>query len=228
MDRCEHSEDFEVRIEMRLHGALDAPSEAELAAHLATCASCRAFEDLAKGSERAMNQQTNLHLEALDWDSLWKRTRTYFDRQSRQHMISSAVVVGALAPMMMLMENDVLRSGALLLFSWAAAIAWLRWSTRRKLAAVATYEGDTGELVFFYRRELEDRMRTSRRILWLVPVVMVAMAFRLVDPFHTVAQWVGFAGVYAVIFGAIAYVWFVRRARVARELRQLKADLQRR
>jgi hypothetical protein len=225
MERCE---DFEVKIEMRLHGALDAPQTDQLVAHLTTCASCRAFEVLAKGSENAMNQQTNLHLQTLDWDGLWKRSKIFFDRQSRQHVISSAVVVVALAPMMMLMENDILRSGALLLFSWVAAIAWRSWSIRQRLAAVAKYEGDTGELLFFYRRELEDRMRSTRRVLLLLPVSAVPLAVRLVHPFTTTRQWVGFVGMYVVILGAIAYVWLVRRPRVARELQQLKADLRNR
>jgi hypothetical protein len=227
MERCE---DFEVSIEMRLHGALDAgaPRSGQLDDHLATCASCRAFEALAKGSENAMNQQTNLHLQTLDWDGLWKRTRTFFDTTSRQHLVSSAVVVLALAPMMMLMENDVLGSAALLGISWALAIAWRLWSVRRRLAAVAKYEGDTGELLFFYRRELEDRLRSSRFVLFLVPVWAGLVAVRIVHPFETAQQWIGFAGLGVVILGAVAYVWLVRRARVARELSQLRADLQHR
>ncbi|MDB5213293.1 MAG: hypothetical protein JWO86_1220 [Myxococcaceae bacterium] len=225
MERCD---EFEVSIEMRLHGALEAPQTSQLADHLATCASCRAFEDLAKGSENAMNQQTNLHLETLDWDALWKRTRTFFEITSRQHIVSSAVVVLALAPMMMLMEDDVVASVALLGTSWVAAIAWRMWSVRQRLAAVAKYEGDTGELLFFYRRELEDRLHSGRFVLLLVPLWAALVAFRITHPFTTTSQWIGFAGLGVVILSAVAYVWLVRRPRVARELQQLKADLQNR
>lgn len=226
MERCE---DFEVSIEMRLHGALDARAAqtTQLVAHLATCASCRAFEALARGSENAMNQQTNLHLQTLDWDGLWKRTRTFFDTSSRQHVVSSAVVVLALAPMMMLMENDVAGSAALLLTSWALAIAWRMWSARQRLAAVAKYEGDTGELIFFYRSELEQRLRSTRSVLFMLPLFAVFVAFRITHPFTTTSQWIGFAGLGVVILSALAYVWWVRRPRVARELQQLKADLHR-
>ncbi len=45
--------------------------------------------------------------------------------------------------MMLLMEPDVLASVALLGGSWIAAITWRVWSARRRLAAVAKYEGDT-------------------------------------------------------------------------------------
>jgi hypothetical protein len=225
MERCE---DFEVKIEMRLHGALDAPEAADLASHLATCASCTAFERLAKGSENAMNQQTNLHLQTLDWDALWKRTKTFFDTQTRQRALSSAVVVFAMAPMMMLMEDTVLHSALLLVGSWAAAITLRILSSKQKLAAVAKYEGNTGELLFSYRRELEDRLRATRRVLLVVPVLAGVFAFRLTHPFETTRQWMGLAGVLLVSLFAIAYVWLVRRPPIARELQQLKADLQKR
>jgi len=225
MERCE---DFEVGIEMRLHGALDAPQTDSLVAHLATCASCRAFEQLARGSENAMNQQTNLHLQTLDWDVLWKRTKTFFDTQSRQRVLSSAVVVLALAPMMMLMEKNVLYNAVLLGGSWAAAITWRLLSSRQKLAAVAKYEGDTGELLFFYRRELEDRLRATRAVLVVLPMLAIFLAIRLTHPFETMEQWIGFAGVVLVSLGGLAYVWLVRRPPIARELQQLKSDLQKR
>lgn len=142
--------------------------------------------------------------------------------------MSSAVVVIALAPMMMLMESDVLGSAALLGISWALAIAWRFWSVRRRLAAVSRYEGDTGEILFFYRRELEDRLRSSRFVLLLVPLWAALVALRIAHPFETTQQWIGFAGLGAVILGAVAYVWLVHRARVMRELSQLRADLQHR
>jgi hypothetical protein len=224
MERCE---DFEVSIEMRLHGALDAPQTASLADHLATCASCRGFEELAKGSENAMNQQTSLHLQTLDWDALWKRTKTFFDTQSRQRLISSAVVIVLLAPMMMLMLNDVVWSTAFLFGSWGAAITWRLWSSRQKLAAVAKYEGDAGELLFFYRRELEDRLRSTRAALLVVPLWVALVAFRAGHPFASTQQWIGFVGMGVVSLGGVAYVWLVRRPRIARELRLLKADLHR-
>lgn len=225
MERCE---DFEVNIEMRLHGALDAPAAEHLALHLATCASCRSFEQLARGSENAMNQQTNLHLQTLDWEALWKRTKTFFDTQSRQRVLSSAVVVLALAPMMMLMDNNVLFNALLLGGSWAAAITWRLLSSRHKLAAIAKYEGDTGELLFFYRRELEDRLRATRAVLVVLPIMAVFLVVRLTHPFATIQQWIGFAGVVLVSLGGLAYVWLVRRPPIARELQQLKADLEKR
>lgn len=225
MERCE---DFEVKIEMRLHGALDAPETDDLAAHLATCASCRAFDDLAKGSENAMNQQTNLHLQTLDWDGLWKRTKSFFETQSRQRLVSSAVVVLALAPMFMLMMNDVLGSGAFLFGTWGAAITWRLWSSRHKLAAVAKYEGNTGELLFFYRRELEDRLRSTRAAMLVVPLWVALVALRIAHPLASTQQWIGFVGMGVVSLGGAAYVWLVRRPRIARELGQLKADLQNR
>lgn len=225
MERCE---DFEVKIEMRLHGALSAPEAAVLASHLATCASCTAFERLAKGSENAMNQHTSLHLQTLDWDALWRRTQTFFATQTRQRALSSAVVVFAMAPMMILMEDTVWRSTLLLVGSWIVAITLRMVSSKRKLAAVSKYEGNTGELLVFYRRELEDRLRATRAVLVVLPILAVFMAVRLTHPLETLQQGIGFAGVVVVSLAGLAYVWLVRRPPIARELRQLEADLQKR
>ena len=222
MERCE---DFEVKIEMRLHGALDAPETDHLATHLASCVSCRAFEALAKGSENAMNQQTNLHLQTLDWDGLWKRTKTFFETQSRHRLISSAIVICALAPMTMLAVNDVLGTGALVFGTWAAAIAWTLLSSRYRLRAICKYEGDTGELLFFYRRELEDRLRRTRTALGVFPLWMMLFAFRVLHPHGSTRELVGFIGMGVVSLAGATYVWLVRRPRIARELAELKADL---
>ncbi len=224
MQSCE---DFEVRVEMRLHGALDVPEAAILAGHLSACTSCRAFEALAAGSENAMNQRARTQLQTLDWDELWSRTRSMIARQSRDQVLASAVVAVAITPAIMLIEGNVLQTGIGMLVLWSAAIGWRLLSARRKLAAIVGYQGDTGELLFFYRRELEDRLRSARAIVPIFAVCVAVVVRRLFVPFGSVQQWIGLTLQAAVMFGACAYVWFVRRPRIARELAALKADARR-
>lgn len=223
MERCE---EFEVGIEMRLHGALDVHQADALVSHLATCASCRAFEDLAKGSENAMNQQSHLHLQTLDWDALWTRTKRFIETQSRQRALAAAVVAIAITPTVMLQANDVVWSALGMVVLWGTVIGVYVLVQRRKLEAVAKYQGDTGELLFFYRRELEDRLRATRRGLLLVPMWLSLLAFHLVHPYETTREWIGFALLGVVIAGSSAYIWFGRRPPIARELAALKSELE--
>jgi hypothetical protein len=222
MERCE---DFEVRIEMRIHDALDVRLVDDLVAHLATCASCRSFEDLAKGSEAAMNQQTHLHLHALDWDELWKRTRRFIETQSRQRVLSSAVVAIAITPAVMLSVGNVVWSAVAMVLLWGTVIGVHVLLQRRKLDAAARYQGNEGELLFFYRRELEDRLRATRSALLLPALWISLLAFHFFHPYDSPREWLGFALLGVVIGGASAYVWFVRRPPIARELAALKSDL---
>lgn len=222
MKRCE---DFEVEIEMRLHGALDVQHVANLVAHLATCASCRGFEDLAKGSETAMNKQNHFHLQTLDWDALWTRTKRFIETQSRQRVLASAVVALAITPAVMLSVNNVLWSAVGMVVLWGAVLCVHVLLQRRKLDAVTKYQGNAGELLFFYRRELEGRLRATRTAIFLVSAWLALFAFHLAHPYESSREWMGFASLGVVIAGASAYIWFVRRPPIARELEALKADL---
>jgi hypothetical protein len=219
---------FEMAIEMRLHGALARAEEDDLAAHLATCASCQGFERLAKGTETAMTERTATHLETIDWDALLRRTITFVERQSRQRLAVGALVVAATIGMMLVMgfpalstAGETLATGCLLL-----AVFWVK--SRRKLANARGAREDTGELLFFYRRELEDRLRATTMTAVLVPswlVVSFLLIFRpyLVSP-HA---WAGFLGLCAVMLSIAAYAVVVRRPRIQRELDALKADVKR-
>ena len=173
-----------------------------------------------------MNQTARLHLQTLDWDELWRRTKRFVERGSRDGILTSAVVALAVTPIVMLLERDVVRTAVAMFAIWAAGAGWRLLRSRRQMAAVAGYEGDTGELLFFYRRELEDRLRATRVALVLVPVWLALLAYRIGRPLDSTREWVGFAGVELVLLGSSAYVWLVRRPRIARELQALKADLQ--
>jgi hypothetical protein len=109
--------------------------------------------------------------------------------------------------------------------AWAAGAVWRATTARRELAAAASYQGDTGELLFFYRRELENRLRSTQVALVLPLACALLIVRRLLHPFATINQTLGFAGLTAVLLASSAYVWFVRRPRLVRELAALKADL---
>ena len=222
MKRCE---EFEVGIEMRLHGALDVQHAGSLVTHLLTCASCRAFEDLAKGSETAMNHQSHIHQQTLDWDALSTRTQEFIGTQSRQRVITAAVVAIAATPAVMLSVNNVLWSAIGMVLLWSTVIVVHRLLQRRKLDAIAKYQGDTGELLYFYRRELEDRLRATRQGALLFPLWVGLLAIHLAHPYESQREWVGFALLGVVVAGSSAYIWFVRRPPIARELAALKGEL---
>lgn len=68
-------DEFELEIEMRLHGALDAARAAALDAHLATCAECRAFEKLSKETEKTMTANAMAQVSGVDWAAIQRRLR---------------------------------------------------------------------------------------------------------------------------------------------------------
>jgi hypothetical protein len=216
-------DEFEVAIEMRLHGALDADASASLTAHLAECPSCRAFEELARGTEKTMTQEAVAHAQAVDWEALGARTRAFIRSQARQRILAGTIVMVGMMPMTVLLGHDPVRS--IVSTSAAGALAMLvLWAlAHRKLRALLRHDGDAGELLFFYRREVEDRLDATKRIFLVLPVWLILLANHVVHPFASLQAWLGFLGMGLVTTAACAYTWFVRRPRIQRELDALKA-----
>ena len=68
-------EDFQVAIEMRLHGALGDAGRAPLEEHLATCERCRAYEAAARGAEAIMEAQARDAVSRVDWEKVERGIR---------------------------------------------------------------------------------------------------------------------------------------------------------
>ncbi len=216
-------EENEIAIEMRLHGALEAERNHALERHLATCGSCRAFEALAKGTETMMTRQAATIAGTLDWDSLFARTNAFVAKQARQRLWIPPTVIAALTPFMMLQGHDPIRTAISMAIAMVVvtAVSWL--STLRRKAELASLERDTGELLYFYRSQLERRLRTMRGVIVLVPIWIV-LAIEQSQAVSSLREWVGLIGVGAVYLGIIGHVWLVRRPAIVRELASLKAD----
>ena len=221
MNNCN---DFEVAIEMRLHGALARAEEEALAVHLATCANCRAFETIAKRTENVMSQQARAQLETLDWETLFSRMRTFIDRSVRTRLASGAIVLVAATSMAMLIGRHPEQIAWEALIAGAVIFGTVWVVSRVKLGHAARHQQDVGELLFLYRSELEKRLRATRRVAAmpvLIPLFFLAIRERLVSP----QAWAGFVGMVCMMLGASAYVLLVRRPGIQRELDALKSEL---
>src|SRR5690242_17567404 len=64
MEGCEA---FEVAIERRLHGEGSPDEIDELDRHVAGCAGCRGYQDLAQGTEGDMHMNANVMVEGYSW-----------------------------------------------------------------------------------------------------------------------------------------------------------------
>jgi hypothetical protein len=69
MNACD---DFQILIEMKAHGALDAEAAARVEAHLAGCGACRDYSQLVE----TMGRATKLELpQSIEWDRVRQRVR---------------------------------------------------------------------------------------------------------------------------------------------------------
>jgi drug/metabolite transporter (DMT)-like permease len=73
-------DDFEVAIEKRRHGALGEPERTALERHLATCASCRAFDETVRRTEATMTAMSEAALSAADWAKVERGVRAHLAR----------------------------------------------------------------------------------------------------------------------------------------------------
>ncbi len=71
-------EQYELRIGMRQHGALDASEESELLARLAGCNSCRSFAANSGSIDEALRQQAAADLAEVDSEKLQHRIRRMY------------------------------------------------------------------------------------------------------------------------------------------------------
>lgn len=212
--------EFEVAVEMLLHGALAREDEAALAVHLASCPSCRAFERVARSTEKTMTTHALSETENVNWDTLFLRMKESIGRSTRERVIAGAVVLVASTSMMMLINPGTAVLAESLLAALLLGAVWL--TGRRKIAEVARQRGDAGELLFLHRVELEQRLHAARRAACVLPALVPFCFYVLRGLLVSTQAWIGFGGMVCMIAGALAYVLKVRLPGLRRELAAFK------
>jgi hypothetical protein len=213
---------FEVAIEMLIHAALPSAEEAELGDHLVRCESCRSFERLARHTEKTMTAQTAAHIENVDWETLYLRTKQSIGKHTRERVILGTAMLVGTSSMLTLMEHgfgnvlpSLLAGSVLLVVLWGIG--------RRKFGQLARHREDAGELLFLHRFELEERLRAARRSAIAIPF-MIPFGFCVLRGLLVSTQaWIGFGGIVCMMLAVLAWVVLVRLPRLRRELDALKA-----
>lgn len=216
-------DEFEMAVEMRLHGALEADRVSELEAHLGSCASCRAFETLARQTETVMATEAAIRMETVDWDAMRARITSFAQAQFTQSIKRGAVLILLLTPCSLLLTHgEGLRgmvwvgvgNGLAMLAAWSVA----KWRLRR----VVDNEGHRGELLYQARRDLERRV-TATKVALLMPLVVVyTLLLPAMDLPRDALRIAGAVGFLMLVIGIVAHTFFVRRPRLLRELDVVK------
>jgi len=210
MQTCQ---DFEIAIEMRLHGALERASEEPLRAHLAGCASCRAFETLATNTEATMTTAAAHELATMDWDR-------FFSRLVKRGWSPALLVTPLMFALLFFIVGDVASSpwaragiaaGGTLLYAFPLAYgaAWLATKFRVR-------QSRSGDLVATYRAQLEREARQARGTTWALSIVFSSVL--IYDLLHSILTSVFLT---LVMIATAAYDNRVRLPRVRRELEAL-------
>jgi hypothetical protein len=214
-------EEFELQIEMRLHGALHATRAAALDAHLSHCAACRAFETLSQETEKNMTAQTMADVGAVDWQAMREQIRAKLKGDSRRRFKMSLLVLAVEAPAIWMMTAGHAREVLVKFASaWAILVAVLAFATWVRFRDMRRYEQNRSDLLFFYRWQLERGISALRLIWILLPIALLGLA--LPSGPHSLLHWVG-VGLLALFFlSLVTYIRLVRVPQLQRELEVLK------
>lgn len=220
MGTCEA---FEVDIEMRLHGALDAGEERRLDAHLAGCEGCRRFEAAASGTDRLLREDPASPPRELASELRARAQR--FARDYRRRMLMGLLWLVAFPAIYLFLDGPsafVRNLVKIALFSVGTAGLWtlMVWVRSRPLVEVLAVARAEGDLFVGYRRELERRLRLLRQRIWsnviFVPLLMI---FALSPPISTRFCLLEIA----CVLGCGVQLWYDLRTkrRLRRELEEL-------
>lgn len=213
-------ESFELQIEQRAHGALPPAQQAELAAHLAGCASCRDFAALVSRIEASLVDRVKATLTRVDWARV--------DREvAVQSFVARWVLmlfgVLPLVSLGVLTAKDPHRPELLVPYGvFAVAVAALCWGMRRRW--LQQWErGASEDLLAFYRRWLDQRVRDARQsIATCVGVGLAVPAVVLVGaPPQTVFDKLAVGSAPVVLLGSAVYLAVVHLPRLRRERRAI-------
>jgi len=170
-----------------------------------------------------MSEQARGHLETMDWETLFSRTRTFIDRSARTRVAAGAIVLLSTTSMVTLISRHPAQTAWHAMVAGVVTLGIIWISSRMKLARAARQRDDVGELLFLYRSELERRLRATWRVA-AIPVVIPLFFSAIHERLVSTQAWVGFIGMVCIMLAAMAHVVFIRRPRIQRELAALKAD----
>jgi hypothetical protein len=169
-------EEFERFAEMRLHAALDEVRSAALDVHVAGCASCREFERAARGLSALLTASGTRGMDTMDWQGVAERVRAWPERLRRdlRRMALTLPVLIAIIVLGSDAENAV-GVGALAAALGVVILGLGLWQLRRLDGNARLAEASQGDLLAFYRRELDAILRRARTTL--VSCLLAAVSF---------------------------------------------------
>jgi hypothetical protein len=216
-------QEFEIQIEMRLHGALADASA--LDAHLVTCASCRAFEELGKKTEHTMAETARIETKQIDWKSLRETMKSRLSHDTKARIaLFGGTCVAQVAAMSTFAPNKP--HFPQLYINWAVTfvliIGVLAVIGRVERRRLRSYEDSQEDMLFFQRAYLESRLwRTYFAVACLVPFGLGFVFFRLQRE-CSIEEWIGAVGMMVVYLGISGWLFFSRRPRLLREIAAFK------
>ena len=173
--------EFQVAIEMRLHGALEADMTAGLDEHLASCEACRRFETLARKTEGTMNTCANTAASGMDWERVRKKIEAMERGLHRElswpttlFAMAIGAATGAVTVWAVGSKNPLYDSIFLCVFL-AVLIWYCRRGLRRRLQELKQVEGVREEIVQYYRKDVERRIKVQRRCM--LPSLLFGLFF---------------------------------------------------
>lgn len=168
--------EFQIAIEMRLHGTLADERAAQLDEHLASCDACRRFETLAQKTRGTMNMRANTVLSKMDWERVLEKIKARergLHRDLSWGRTLSGITIGVatcVAFLWLLGSRDTLFN---IIFPCTYIPAFMllqRCCVWRRLQELKQAELVRDEIVQQYRKDVERRIRVLRLSTFCAPL----------------------------------------------------------
>jgi hypothetical protein len=208
--------DFEVAVEQRRRGALDAPAAAELAEHLSSCAGCRAFETRSTELEDTMRTHAARVSAEIDWNRLGRSLETW-RRQLEAGTWKALAMVLLVVPVFWFAFG----SAASALIGGLTVVIWGGLHARRAIGDAREAARAPDQLLVFLRGQLDRQIRIERQNTRVLPILALLPLLLLLDRGVSAASLLGTALLMA-LFAALA---LRARLRVLPRLRRERAEL---
>jgi hypothetical protein len=213
-------EEAEIAIGMRQHAALDAAGCALLDDHLASCTSCRQFEQATLTVEAQMQARAIDELSQIDWTRVEHRMA----RLRREHRSLVPRMAGAgLVMAGVLAWVDGVQTALLAVLLVAALCAITAVMIRSRARDLSRAEQSAGELLGFYRTQVTAALRRTRSARWYLPafaVIWLVVGVQLAMTGHPVRE-----VVYNLALAVFTAGWAVQTWRAHARLRREHAEL---
>lgn len=176
MKRCE---DFQTATGKRHYGAADAAELRLLAAHLADCPECRAFDVVSSTAEEMMKEMLGEEALLVDWAALGAKLRRSLRAAQLEVLVAATLYLGLLAGKALVAGSGLFAAKESLpivvIVSGFVGLSWWRLRIRRRDLASAIARDDVAML----RAELDRQIRVIRGRSWwryLLPACLVPQA----------------------------------------------------